>query len=89
MLGLAFVEVKRKREIDREIETEVDRKVKAVSRPEGVSFTPSVISMYVEPSVAVNVSASADGLSLTRHSTSKGSDRGGRFLRTPDSWPIS
>ena len=51
MLGLAFVEVKRKREIDREIETEVDRKVNAVSRPEGVSKIYAVGHFHVRGAV--------------------------------------
>ena len=41
--SLWFVEVKRKREIDREVETEVERKVKALSRPEGVSSTMALV----------------------------------------------
>ena len=41
--SLWFVEVKRKREIDREIETEVERKVKAVSRREGVSAKMALV----------------------------------------------
>ena len=41
--SLWFVEVKRKREIDREIETEVERKVKAVSRREGVSSKMALV----------------------------------------------
>ena len=41
--SLWFVEVKRKREIDREIEAEVERKVKAVSRPEGVSSKMALV----------------------------------------------
>ena len=41
--SLWFVEVKRKREIDREIETEVERKVKALSRPEGVSSKMALV----------------------------------------------
>lgn len=35
--------MKRKKEIDREIETEVERKVKAVSRPEGVSSKMALV----------------------------------------------
>ena len=41
--SLWFVEVKRKREIDREIEAEVERKVKALSRPDGVSSKTALV----------------------------------------------
>jgi len=41
--ALWFVEVKRKREIDREVETEVERKVRALSRPEGVSSKTALV----------------------------------------------
>lgn len=41
--SLWIVEVKRKREIDREIESEVDRKVKAMTRPEGVSVKTALV----------------------------------------------
>ena len=40
--SLWIVEVKRKK-IDREIETEVERKVKALSRPEGVSSKMALV----------------------------------------------
>ena len=41
--SLWIVEVKRKREIDREIETEVERKVKALSCPEEVSSKMALV----------------------------------------------
>lgn len=41
--SLWFVEVKRKREINREIEAEVERKVKSLSRPDGVSAKTALV----------------------------------------------
>ena len=41
--SLWFVEIKRKREIGRDIETEVDRKVAAIRRPEGVSAKTALV----------------------------------------------
>ena len=41
--ALCFVEVKRKREIGREVIEEVDRKVRAVKRPEGVSARTALV----------------------------------------------
>ena len=38
-----LVEVKRKKEIGREIESEVERKVNALSRPEGVSSKTALV----------------------------------------------
>lgn len=48
-----LVEVKRKKEIGREIETEIERKVNALSRPEGVSSkTALVYDGHLSPLVA-------------------------------------
>ena len=48
-----LVEVKRKKEIGREIESEVERKVNALSRPEGVSYkTALVYDGHLSPLVA-------------------------------------
>lgn len=41
--SLWFVEIKRKHEIGRDIETEVDRKVAAIRRPEGVSAKTALV----------------------------------------------
>lgn len=41
--SLWFVEIKRKKEIGRDIESEVDRKVAAVERPEGVSAKTALV----------------------------------------------
>jgi hypothetical protein len=41
--ALCFVEVKRKREIGREIIEEVDRKVRAIKRPDGVSARTALV----------------------------------------------
>ena len=51
--SLWLVEVKRKKEIGREIETEIERKVNALSRPEGVSSkTALVYDGHLSPLVA-------------------------------------
>ena len=48
-----LVEVKRKKEIGREIESEVERKVNALARPEGVSSkTALVYDGHLSPLVA-------------------------------------
>ena len=41
--SLWFVEVKRKKEINREVEAEVERKVKSLSRPDGVSAKTALV----------------------------------------------
>lgn len=53
--SLWLIEVKRRKEIGREIETEMDRKVNALSRPEGVSSkTALVYDGHLSPLVAAD-----------------------------------
>ena len=53
--SLWLIEVKRRKEIGREIETEMDRKVSALSRPEGVSSkTALVYDGHLSPLVAAD-----------------------------------